>query len=123
MAPLSMIAGGATIAPRVEILTMLACDQLRPEYTAGHGMEDLGIHPWGWTAAPVVPAVAPAQTHFGVNDYSDNAHDVEFVAWDIGKNGTLPPNPQLCKSDPVVQAGVAKLQAGMFLRATPAHAL
>jgi MFS family permease len=105
---------GATMAPRVEILTMLACDQLRPEYTAGRGMEDLGIHdPW----AKPIPAVSPAHTAPVHSEQTYNGHalalDLDYSSYEAHRNGTVPPNPKLCKTDPVVQAGVAKLQTTM----------
>jgi hypothetical protein len=46
MSPLTMMAAGATLAPRVEILTMLVCNQLEPEYTTGRGTENLSIPLW-----------------------------------------------------------------------------
>jgi hypothetical protein len=85
MAPLAVMASGATLAPRVEILNLLVCDQLKPEYTAGRGMEDLGIRPWDMSSA-------------------------------MSGNGTKPPPyAELCKSDPVVQAGAATIQAGKYV--------
>jgi hypothetical protein len=110
MAPLSTLAGGATVAPRVEILTMLVCDHLKPEYTAGHGMEDLGIHTPSWGSRAIdrlgVSSVSPFW------ERGDAAETAVFVptTLEIGVNGTIPSNPKLCKTDPVVQAGVAKLQ-------------
>jgi hypothetical protein len=85
MAPLAVMASGATLAPRVEILNLLVCDQLKPDYTAGRGMEDFGIRPWDISSA-------------------------------ISGNGTNPPPyTELCKSDPVVQAGAATIQAGTLV--------
>jgi hypothetical protein len=121
--PLSSIAMGATIAPKIEVLTMLACDHLKPEYTAGHGLEDLGFRLPGWarhsTAAPVALS-SPVQAS---NDQAENngafwtvdgksGNDYVFLNAETGGNGTTPTNPQKCKSDPVVQKAVAKLSAG-----------
>jgi hypothetical protein len=112
-----MIAAGATMAPRVEILTMLACDHLKPEYTAGHGLEDLGIHPWGPSpsAASLDHSLPVSSFQLATHEHSgDELHDTGYVNWEASGNGTVPPNPGLCKTDPVVQAAVAKLQASKF---------
>jgi hypothetical protein len=107
MSPLTMMAAGATLAPRVEILTMLVCNQLKPAYTDGRGMENLSIRPWD-----AVPAASPFQADFNTEDLKE-AHQVGYVTWEMNGNGTTPPPyAELCKADAVVQAGVATMQAG-----------
>lgn len=109
------------MAPRIEILTMLACDQHKPEYTAGHGMDDLGIHLPRWAnrgsgntvilsdSIPVASSDAPS--FWSMDDKADSTDTVYFVN-EIGDGNTTVPNPALCKTDPVVQRAVAKLSTG-----------
>lgn len=101
------------MGPRVEILTMLACDQLKPEYTAGRGMEGLGVRPWG-TSEPVVSWVSNSShtSAFGLEAPHD-MHGAEPAVWVTADDGPVAPPPSdQCKTDPVIQAAVARLQGG-----------
>lgn len=107
------------MAPRIEILTMLACDHHKPEYTAGHGMEDLGIRLPRWAhrgsdSITILDRIAPvvdggAQPFWAVDGKADGS-DAVYFATEVGGNATVP-NPALCKTDPVVQRAVTKLTA------------
>ncbi|OCH93392.1 MFS general substrate transporter [Obba rivulosa] len=83
--PFSTIVLAATVAPRIEILTRIACDALRPDYTVGRGREDEDL--------------------FG-QLYALNSSEPRLGAFDD-------PNWKLCASDPVVMAAVAKLLVAM----------
>jgi hypothetical protein len=94
---------------------MLVCDHLRPEYTAGHGMEDLGIRPWA--AFWIVPQ---NMNSHGSSSNDDTLLGVQQLAQPLtihiaNSNDTVPPSTQHCKTDPVVQAAVARLQASKFI--------
>lgn len=123
MMPLSSIAGGSTIAPRVEILTMLACDHHKPEYTAGHGMEDLGVRLPRWMHrgsdditifGDNARSTAVNAHAFWTTDTKANNADMVYFIEEAGGNTTVP-NPSMCKSDPVVQRAVTKLTASKCL--------
>jgi hypothetical protein len=127
MACLATIADGATLGPRVEILTMLVCDQLKPEYTGGRGMEGLGVHPWGGSE-PVAswdpisshvswgPAFSYVSGSVGSEVLLRDMHEAVSVVWMPADNGTaLPPPSDQCKVDSIVQAAVAKLQGSTWL--------
>jgi hypothetical protein len=114
--PLSSIAMSTTIAPRIEIYTMLACDAHKPEYTAGRGLENLGIHmPFSAKSSDLVSATYVSQSFSSsleTNPVIDlNLAPVHAGADKDSTNGTVLPNPKLCRSDPEVQAAVAKLTA------------
>jgi hypothetical protein len=116
LAPLRSIATGAILAPRVEIITILVCGQLRPEYTAGHGIVDLGIRPlasFGIMSESVNSYSSSSNVDilFGVQQHPAPIVTVHFK----NSNGTVPPTSQYCKTDPVVQAAVARLQASKFI--------
>lgn len=112
--PFTAIATAATMAPRIEIYTMLACSVHKPDVFKRnfpdfewdlHGLS-LGaanpnisssifpVMPIAYASSVSVPIVAPI---FATSQ----------------DNGTVtPPRRNLCASDPVVQAAVAKLTAG-----------
>jgi hypothetical protein len=104
-------ADGATMGPRVEILTMLACDQIKPEYTGGRGMEGLGVRPWG-ISTPAASSSYPSQS-VDLDGPPGETRDQEVVTWVVVDDQTTPFQPSdQCKTDTVVQAAVAKLQGG-----------
>lgn len=104
-----------TIAPRIEIYTMLACDAHKPEYTAGRGTEGLGIHPPWWSKDDIVQI--SASTAVSANSLNEQALSISM------SNDTIPPSPQLCRSDPVVQAAVARLTTSACFTTSQPHSL
>ncbi|KAF8891345.1 major facilitator superfamily domain-containing protein [Infundibulicybe gibba] len=96
LTPLTAIAMAATLAPRVEIYTMLACREHRPEiFEEQMSYLDLSflIPRFG------VPGIPLASSSPG---WTSALHTGGIVI-----DGIRQPNP--CASDPVVQAAVAKL--------------
>ncbi len=98
--PLTSIATSATLAPRVEVYTILACavhkpDILRqsfPEIALGHRVAFRDFRPI---------EISFPESHPLLNYRSFSEAD--------------PPNQNLCATDPVVQAATAKLIAGQIL--------
>lgn len=98
--PITAIATSSTIAPRIEVYTMLACSVHKPDifketYRLGRPLYDDDI----LYNSLLVHQVAPSPT----------ARE-GFWAGNV-MNGTVPnpPGQNLCASDPVVRAEVAKL--------------
>jgi hypothetical protein len=114
--PLSSIAMSMALAPRIEIYTMLACDAHKPEYTAGRGLENLGIHmPFSAKSSGQVLVAYNSQS-VSSSLTTEPVIDLDLAPIHVGAdegptNGTVLPNPKLCRSDPEVQAAVAKLIA------------
>jgi hypothetical protein len=119
MMPLSSIAMGATIAPKVEVLTMLACEHLRPELTAWHNHGDLNL--------PTLALSGPSRPYKPEISLDSRRIYTSFLHAEMNMNlvviphtkeqlhETLAADSQLCKSDPLVQKAVAKLSAGEWL--------
>lgn len=97
MLPLTSIAMGATLAPKVAIYTSLACAQHKPEI-AGNSTRSI-----------------PLFVSHADNFSYDVSKDAE-VSGAITISTKSPSDP--CKSDPVVQAAVAKLAGGMYYKST-----
>ena len=103
--PFTSIAMSATMAPRIEIYTVLACSVHKPDIfkQSFPGLE-LGL----------VEEPKQLSTHSSVQ-LIDRVY-LPHLTDKLGRaaNGSVPTNPNLCASDPVVQAAVAKLTAGAF---------
>lgn len=96
MVPFSAIATGACMAPRIEIYTLLACVQHKPEYTTNLDLRYLGIpfHPWADT--PILP---PPPSRLDML---------------LARNSSASPGDiSLCAKDPEVQAAVAELSTAI----------
>jgi hypothetical protein len=87
MLPLTAISMSATLAPRIDVYTILACKVLRPEYNTTADLPHL--------LSTQHQVAAPSFNHLST----------------ITRNE---PGPDRCATDPVVQAAVAKLTIGMF---------
>ncbi|GAW01298.1 MFS general substrate transporter [Lentinula edodes] len=96
--PITSISMSATLAPKVEIYTDLACAQHKPEIADNHIPS---ITPYLRTTSAVAITNFPATSH---NISGELPGAIEIPT-------KKPSNP--CKSDPVVQAAVAKLAAVM----------
>lgn len=83
----------ATIAPRVEIYTELACREHKPDYSIGRG-------------SPLDNGFTFESVPVAVNEPVDQAHQVVTLQDDAEV-------PNRCASDPEVQAAVATLIAAM----------
>ena len=95
--PFTSIATSATIAPRIEVYTTLACSVHRPDIF-GESFRQLDI--------------------LDFIQHSDD-HRIPVVAHpsspvDINDADTPPTRKQRCAADPVVQAAVAKLTSGAY---------
>ena len=106
--PFTAIAGSATITPRIEIYTTLACSFLRPEYgeSPQQPADILGfLHSNDFK----IPAVAHQSNSVDISD-------VFMIDKSLLTNGadTPPTRKQRCASDPVVQAAVAKLTSRAY---------
>jgi hypothetical protein len=88
--PFSSIAASAKIAPRLEIYTVLACSVQRPDIVFGHVLSDPSVF-------------AGFHGHTGLRSFTDEAGVPRSF------------NTSICTSDPVVQATVAKMIAGLAL--------
>ncbi|KAH9484438.1 putative membrane protein [Psilocybe cubensis] len=116
--PFTAIAMSATIAPRIEIYTILACSvhkpdifrQAYPERWAPNNStfpsvisespyQPNDIH--AYDAHPALPLVNPV--------YHPASPNSDVIHWSNNSDGT--PNRNLCASDPTVLAAVAKLTA------------
>ncbi|KAI0957937.1 hypothetical protein AcW1_006164 [Taiwanofungus camphoratus] len=82
--PFTSIVTSATMAPRIEIYTQLVCEAYKPEYTIGRGA-DRDDEPPLFSIMKKLPSLVP-----------------------LDDNGW-----ELCSSDPVIQAAVAKLSLVM----------
>jgi len=105
----------ATLAPRIEIYTILACSVHKPEYTMNPDVSKrLGL-PYikndsdllvskplpGFGTSPLIPTIASENEITSVG-LLDGSNDTEGVNKDLDR----------CTEDPEVQAAVAKLTAG-----------
>jgi hypothetical protein len=98
----------ATLAPRIEIYTMLACNVHKPEYTAN-------LH-LGSTGFPFPTKIAGEYGVIPTVLYNISA---PLITGKISSGGGQ--NPNTCASDPVVQAAVAKLTIGKLDFANSPH--
>lgn len=93
MLPLTSIAMSATLAPKVAIYTSLACAQHKPEIASN--------------STRSIPFFVSHTDNFSYTVFKDTELP-----------GTIKIPSDLCKSDPVVQAAVAKLAGGMYHKST-----
>jgi hypothetical protein len=107
--PLAAMAASATIAPRIEIYTLLACFVHKPDIF--ERTVRFGGYPGFPTETSPYIVLPPVFTKYG-----DVTHRVfSSSASVLGlRNSTVTAQPNLCASDPVVQAAVAKLTVGEF---------
>ena len=100
--PFTAIAMATTIAPRIEIYTMLVCSVYKPDIFKQNypGVDASRLD----LSAPNLASVAPSPTLIPI-------YLPELITEPpkSGNNSTL---PNQCASDPVVQAEVARLTAG-----------
>lgn len=106
LVPLSSIAMSSTLAPRVEIYTRLACQVHKPDvYKQAYAGLDLG---YGHAALDTAVNFSAAfDAAWGQTDVNRKSGGVLLSA---------AMKPKDCASDPVVQAAVAKLTAGLSFR-------
>ncbi|KAG5636197.1 hypothetical protein H0H81_008867 [Sphagnurus paluster] len=101
--PFTAIAMSATIAPRIEIYTMLACRVHKPDIFRQTLPSLGGMFDFPGTS-PILPPMIPANTTFNDN--------FGISSSDMKNGGSTPDKPNnACASDPTVQAAVAKLNA------------
>ncbi|KAF5330575.1 hypothetical protein D9619_005275 [Psilocybe cf. subviscida] len=110
--PFTSMAGSATIAPRIEIYTMLACSVHKPDiFRLNFPGVELGLQGFSDVkalnlSAPNTTPVIEIPIHLPQMPAADaDAGDHEEPTADPRKRGNQ------CASDPVVQAAVAKLTA------------
>ncbi|TFK72774.1 MFS general substrate transporter [Pluteus cervinus] len=101
--PFTSIAMGATIAPRIELYTILACSTHKPDIF-NDTYRDSGSHLTGWSTLHITPE----NSILKVPIMWVNTPDTRSA-----EKPSDPKKPNLCASDPVVQAEVAKLAAFM----------
>ncbi|KAF5369159.1 hypothetical protein D9615_009966 [Tricholomella constricta] len=101
--PFTAIAMSATIAPRIEIYTLLACSVHKPDIlrqtlpTLGGSFDIPGI-------SPIMPPMLPENGKY--------SQDFSVPRLGVQNDTEVPKRPGgICASDPVVQAAVAKLTA------------
>lgn len=114
--PIGSIGFSALLAPKVALYTALACRVHRPEYITNHYLHSLAFPPTHNLAATNAPDVPIPHA----SDGSETAVDTVSIllpnstctaSSDYSQNG--PDSEQKCASDPVVQAVVARLNAGL----------
>jgi len=119
MLPVSTMAMSATLAPSIEIYTMLACSVHKPDiFKQAFIGVDLGSFgfPFDDIQNSLLPPLmanssAPSNITLGWVDLTNDNSNMGLQN-DTDKG---PKKPNLCASDPVVQAAVAKLTAGKYI--------
>jgi hypothetical protein len=116
--PFTSIATSATLAPRIEIYTMLACSVHKPDLFR-QNFPGIKLYPHSTihetsgldfrvpsSDIPTLSNIHVAHVFPGIYPFLDSSP----------KDDPIPPPKKgnLCTSDPVVQAAVAKLSAGEF---------
>lgn len=97
----------ATLAPRVEIYTTLACSVHKPDIFR-QAFPALGNMLFSYDVIPsIIPPTANYTSSVGMI-FLDHSGLQDIT-------GDQPSRPNLCASDPVVQAAVAKLSAGKLV--------
>jgi len=114
--PFTSIAMSATLAPRIEIYTMLACSVHKPDIFRQNfpGIE-LGLHSIIHETSGLDFRVPSSDIPTSSNMHVAHVFPGIYPFLDSSpKNGSTPPPKKgnLCASDPVVLAAVAKLTAG-----------
>ncbi|PPQ99088.1 hypothetical protein CVT24_009355 [Panaeolus cyanescens] len=111
--PFTSIATSATIAPRIEIYTILACSVHKPDiFKLNYPDLGLGIQT---TTGPLANISSPYWQGSYLEDTTPHAASSNLHHGNFGSNQIdIPPEKRnLCASDPVVQAAVAKLIAAI----------
>lgn len=117
--PFTSMASSATITPRIEMYTMLACSVHKPDiFRQNFPGVELGLQSFAVSdvkalnlSAPNTSPVIEIPVHLPqVPATNTDADDRDEPAPDPPKRGNQ------CASDPVVQAAVAKLTAGACVR-------
>jgi hypothetical protein len=104
--PFSTIAMSATIAPKIEIYTLLACSVHKPDIFRDSRLSTDIFHTLYNREDTLSSTTFPPSFNLAATDaegHHDNASDVSFME---------KPVPSPCASDPVVQAAVSKLTTG-----------
>ena len=105
--PFTAIASSATVAPRIEIYTTIACSIHRPDIF-GDKFQQLDILDFVQHSNDyVIPPVAHRSGSVDVSDVFMIEKSLQ-----INNPDTPPTRKQRCASDPIVQASVAKLTTG-----------
>lgn len=97
MMPFAAIAASATLAPRVEVYTTLACRVHRPDIYD----QDFSGTTADRAVSKIIPSYYVSSSVLGIHSLGTR---------ELKLNG--PVEGKRCASDPVVQAAVAKLSAG-----------
>ncbi len=97
--PFAGAATAATLAPRIDIYTQLACAIHKPEYTIGRGSDGSGL-----------PTLSQLSVTFSSEGMCFTARNSLYELISISAD-----ERRLCAKDPVVQAAVAKLSMAMTL--------
>ncbi|KAH7929729.1 MFS general substrate transporter [Leucogyrophana mollusca] len=113
--PISSIGFSSTLAPRVELYTMLVCRIHRPEYVSNSNLPGV----YGYTTIPEVPS-ASVSFPTSVNGHTSTELGLEPPSVLVPRIPTLLSEQhnsasgdtrKQCAADPVVQAATAKLAA------------
>ncbi|OCB86786.1 MFS general substrate transporter [Sanghuangporus baumii] len=113
--PFSSIAMSACVAPRIEIYTLLACRQHKPEYTVGDCPHGIDVN----TNNTVLPtSFSRLRDSLPISDYQYPLPGSKTISllFDEPALGTIKESSDSkskCASDPVVQAAAAKIIAVM----------
>ncbi|KAG8744670.1 hypothetical protein FRC11_013339 [Ceratobasidium sp. 423] len=113
----SALCRGMTLAPRVEVFTQIACDELRIEPDRAYGPDSsrnyssvhhgfsigLDMHSPFMVVIPSQPRL-PGRVHLAQADHVGNDNDLHSIP------ASLPISSDRCRLDPAVQQGAAKLQ-------------
>jgi hypothetical protein len=93
------------MAPRIEILNILACERLKPEYHPQTSYtQTFGEHAPNRASLSVLIQPTPNETLYVATPYS--------VYLDTSRIVAIRPNLDECKKDPDVQRAVAKVTTG-----------
>lgn len=118
--PLSTIADNAVMAPRVEILTLLACEHHRPEYMTGYNLQNF----WDPDPPEHIMTTLNVSSAYVAGFWSASLAAPQ-TAERMPNNGTATakgyvtnagPDIKRCRNDSAVQKAVAKLNtSGPFI--------
>lgn len=113
--PFTAIAMAATLAPRIEIYTILACSVHKPDiFKETYTGIDLPYSGFPFGGAPSISLPSAGARVSPLQDAEIGTRFTPDMVLRFGNHTQpKPTNPNLCASDPTVQAAVAKLTAGM----------
>lgn len=114
--PFSAVAKSATVAPKVEVYTMLACRVHKPDIFHSMAGHDAVLMPNLLRSEHAYSAIPWASNMVSQSNSSSQASTL-FVQ--VEKRDRKPANP--CAADPVVQAAVARLSAGEYCGSSLFH--